>query len=157
DPAPVLNLDFLAAPQEAGKKSLDAKFAAALDRIAKADRKLFAPEGPRLDTIHQGGMGDCFALAPLGALMNRDPKVVTKMMTQLSDGKVKVAFADRTVEVQPLTDGEFAMGGGSAEGTGCWVRVYEKALGQYFRDQKGPAAGQALASDAIAHGGQAGI
>src|SRR5215218_3659621 len=143
DQPPVLNLHFLAAPQEAGKKSLDSRFAAALDRVAKADRRLFVGDGPpRLDTVHQGGMGDCFALAPLGAAMNRDPKVVAKMMTQLPDGKVKVAFADRAVEVRPLTDGEFAVSGGSTEGSGCWVRVYEKALGQYFRDQKGPAAGQ---------------
>jgi hypothetical protein len=154
---PVLNLDFLAAPQETGKKSLDSRFAAALDRLAKADRKLFTADGPRLDTIHQGGMGDCFALAPLGALMNRDPKAVTKMMTPLADGRVKVAFFDRAVEVAPLTDGEIAMSGGSAEGAGCWVRVYEKALGQYFRDQKGGAGGKALASDAIAHGGQPGV
>lgn len=156
DAAPVINADFLGAPAEPGKKSLDAQYAAAVSRVVKADRRLFAAEGPRLDTIHQGGAGDCFALAPLGGLLARDPKAVTKMMTPLSGGRVRVAFADRSVEVDPLTDGEFAMSGGSAEKTGCWVRIYEKALGQYLRENGGDAEGKGLAADVISHGGQQG-
>lgn len=152
DPALVINADFLGAPVAPGKASLDVRFRSALDRIAKADRRLFTKEGPRLDAIHQGAAGDCFALAPLGATLARDPKAVTKMMTQTAGGKVRVAFADRSVEVAPLTDGEIAMSGGSTENTGCWLRVYEKALGQYLRENKGDT-GQGLAADVISHGG----
>lgn len=153
DKAPVINPDFAATAPEPGKPSLDARFNAALGRIAKAERKLFVGEGPRFDALRQGGMGDCFALAPLGALLARDPAAVKKMMTEVPGGRYKVTFADKAVELAPFTDGEFAMAGGWSENTGCWVRVYEKALGQYMRDRKGEPAEKSLAADVIGHGG----
>ncbi len=156
---PTLTVDYLlsAADKPAGGKAkgsdLDAKFAAALARIEKADRRLFAPGGPKVDAIHQGGMGDCFAIAPLGAMVHRDPAAVTKMFEQKPDGSVRVAFAGGAVTVPPLTDGEFASAGGSSENTGCWVRTYEKALGTYRNRKKDDDDRKALAVETIAHGG----
>jgi hypothetical protein len=106
-------------------------YAAALDRIEKANRQLFGPDGPTLDALHQGRLGDCFCLAPLGAMVHRNPQDVVKMFHREDDGGFTVTFGGKeSVRVPPLTDGEIAVTA-STRDEGMWIGLYEKAVGIY--------------------------
>jgi hypothetical protein len=110
-----------------------------LDRIEKANRKLFIGE-PKLDAIHQGRLGDCFCLAPLGAMLNRNPKDVAGMFETQASGSILVQLGgNEKIEVQPLTDCEIALTS-STEQSGLWVNIYEKSMGIYRAKKKGDSA-----------------
>jgi hypothetical protein len=64
-------------PPAAGKPDLARMFRESLSRITNTTcLELFATGLPRLETIHQGKLGNCFCLAPLGAMVGRDPAQV---------------------------------------------------------------------------------
>ena len=71
--------DLLAAPAAADRPDLQRMFALANSRLSALTARTLFPSPPRLDTIHQGRIGDCFTLAPLGAMVNRDPAAVVAM------------------------------------------------------------------------------
>ena len=133
------DLERLAKNAPVGKSKppdLESYHRAALRRIAAADSGLFGPAGPRLESIHQGRLGDCFCLAPLGAMTHRDPWRVRWLFTEARDGVVSVRIGGETVEVPPLTDGEKALVA-STSGEGRWVPLYEKAMGILIARKKG--------------------
>lgn len=137
-----LTLDALAAltrravpaEEEGGEFSveppeLEQRFAAGLKRIENAPRRLFGDGAPRLEGFRQGRLGSCYALAPLAALINRDPAQAAALFHPSDDGSITVRFGNgRTVQVMPPTDGEIALASTSG-GDGYWSVVYEKAVG----------------------------
>jgi hypothetical protein len=115
---------------------LGAMYAAALGRIERAGggkAGLFPAGGaaaaPSLDGFRQGKLGDCFCLAPLGALLHRDPKAVAGLFEKQADGTYKVTLGQQSVCVAPPTDAEIAISATAGKPGGIWVNVYEKAVG----------------------------
>jgi hypothetical protein len=101
-----------------------------LDHIRKTERKLFAGDAPNVRTIRQGRLGDCYFLATLGAVVDRNPRDVARFIRARADGWFDVRFADgKQVVVPPMTDAEIALGS-SADRQGLWVNVLEKAYGE---------------------------
>ncbi|HVT12361.1 MAG TPA: C2 family cysteine protease [Fimbriimonadaceae bacterium] len=132
--------------------SLQSAFSGGLRRLRKlGDGTLFDADGPTLADIRQGGLGDCYMLAPLGALVHRNPQDVRNMIHPDGNG-YRVKFADgQEVHVGPLTDTELALGGASTK-AGYWIRVVEKAYGSRKLTE-----GEAkIATDSM-HGGNSGI
>ncbi len=118
--------------------SLQGSYARSLKRLSKLQRPDLYEEGtPTLSDIRQGALGDCYMLAPLGAVVHRDAKSVEAMIHQDPAGYT-VTFGDgKVVHVAQLTDTELALGGSSLR-EGLWVRVIEKAYGSRKFDDDGP-------------------
>jgi hypothetical protein len=147
--------DLAGAKPASDRPNLPAMFAGGLAAIERADRRLFAAGKPRFETIHQGKLGNCFCLAPLAAVLGRDPRRVVQMFEPRSDGGYRVTLGTRTVDVPPVTDAELAMTAGN-EQDGVWINVYEKAIGTARLLDKPPAERTGTAIDDIARGGSAG-
>ena len=136
-PAPQLtraNITHLVETEKPGvttAPNYDSLFKAALTKITTYNRELFATGVPKLDMLHQGRLGDCFCLAPLGAMIHRDPQQVVHMFTPQKDGDYQVQFGSGSpVTMHSLTDAEIALSS-TSRGDGTWVNMYEKAVGLY--------------------------
>ncbi len=155
---PPLTRDTLLSLAAGGKDALDfpGMYKAARTRIAAADRTLFARGGPTLDGVSQGKLGNCFCLAPLGALVARDPAAVAKMIASAPGGGFDVRFGPKVVHVPAPTDAELAVLAATG-GDGIWVNVYEKAVGK-LRTDEAKAANKAVLPDLdiLTKGGSAG-
>jgi hypothetical protein len=128
-PFPPFTLESIEALTTQRKPNLALMFAQGLKRIANsANRELFPAGLPAMETIRQGRLGNCFCLAPLGAMVHRDPAQVAGMFSLQSSGTYRVQFGKKTVEVALPTDAEIAIGAVN-EGGGIWVNLYEKAVG----------------------------
>lgn len=145
----------LAANPGKDRPEFGAMYASALDRITGANRELFPKGVPSLDSLHQGKLGDCFCLAPIGSMVCRDPKELVAMIRKQQDGSYLVRLGARDVPVPALTDAELAL---TAVGgpDGIWVNVYEKAVGltRVERAKADGASGSLI--DLLAKGGSAG-
>jgi hypothetical protein len=108
-------------------------------KIDSANHELFVSGEPRVETLGQGRLGDCFLLAPLGTVAASQPDRLKKMVTQQPDGQIKVDFGDgETVTLPPPTDAEIAIGAGTLN-DGVWANVFEKSIGHiYLERQKTP-------------------
>lgn len=127
-------------------------FSRAGQRIRQTQPRLFASGKPQLSTIHQGQLGNCFVLAPLGAVLAVTPDRVPQMFTSGPDGGYYVRFGKYQIPVPKLTAAELALTAGN-EGDGDWVNIYEKAAGA-AQKVIGPAAAAAGSPiDAISSGG----
>lgn len=136
--------------------NLGAMFAGSLVRIRETKRVLFASELPRLETVRQGRMGNCFCLAPLGALAYHRPEFVAEQMIQkLPDGRYEVKLGNERIRVSPPTDAELALTAGN-ESDGYWVNVYEKAAAVARNAQREPEKREANPLDLLNRGGSAG-
>lgn len=136
--------------------SFDKSFAAARRRIQRAGKEIFGEGAPRLEDVNQGPIGDCYFLAPLGALVFRDPEHVKSMIATNDDGTISVAFGNgKTVKIAAPTDAQLGVSSGSGPG-GRWVAVFEEAFGA-MRNESRPEDRQADSpTDLIAHGGSVG-
>lgn len=124
-----------------------------LDRIQHVTHhELFVSGLPQLDTIHQGLMGNCFSLAPLGAMVYRDPHEVASWFEVQSNGNVLVKMAAGAVCVRLPTDAELAFASANSE-DGVWINLYEKAIAEARNERKPPSKRFDVALDAIAKGG----
>lgn len=140
-------------PTGPDRPNLPRLYADAGARIARVtERGLFSGGLPRLETIHQGRLGNCFCLAPIGAMVAHDPARVARLFHLRPDGSYDVTLGHRTVHVTPPTEAELAITS-SNERSGVWVNLYEKAVGEVLRK---PGAEAQLAIDVIARGGSAG-
>lgn len=146
------------AEPRASQPNLGAMFAFGLKRIGLTNRTLFGDEvgaQPQLETIHQGKLGNCFCLAPLGALVHGRPQVVAQMFIPQADGSYDVVLGKQTVHVGPPTDAELAFIA-SNESRGLWVNIYEKAVASARNEMKPEAERSASAIEVLARGGSAG-
>ncbi|MFM7925437.1 MAG: hypothetical protein ACKPJJ_34870, partial [Planctomycetaceae bacterium] len=127
-------------------------FTRAAQRIRQTQPRLFASGKPQLATIHQGQLGNCFVLAPLGAVLAVTPDRVPAMFTSGPDGGYYVRFGKYQIPVPKLTAAELALTAGN-EGDGEWVNVYEKAAGAAQKVIGPSAAAAGSPIDAISAGG----
>ncbi len=145
-----------AQPPAKGMPDFPAMFGGSLKCIASARRELFAADGPRIETIRQGRMGNCFSLAPLAALAHTRPDYIrTEMIRPQPDGRYLVKLGRKEVKVAPPTDAEIALSSGNEDGS-LWVNVYEKAAGEAHNEQKPADKREATGLDALNRGGSAG-
>lgn len=126
-------------------------YAEGLRQIRSGSRRLFSSRRPQLDTIQQGRLGNCFVLAPLGAVLHASPDRVTRMFIEQANGRYGVRLGGRVVQVDSPTDAERAQAAAN-EGDGVWVNVFEKAIGAALRI-RGLAGTASTSIDAIAGGG----
>lgn len=139
-----------------GTPDLPAMFRGSLKRIVQTKRELFSADGPRIETIRQGRMGNCFSLAPLAALANERPEYVRhEMIRQLDDGRFLVKLGQQEVKVAVPTDAEIALTSENEDGS-IWVNVYEKAAGIARNAQLPADKREATGLDALNRGGSAG-
>jgi hypothetical protein len=122
-------------------------------RLAGTNRTLFGTGQLSLHAFHQGTLGDCFVVAPLGAAVARDPAAVRRMIQARPDGSYRVTFGNGTaIDVPALTDTELILSSTSA-GHGLWINVFEKAYAIY-RNRQVPNGNQSPSVlETISHGG----
>ena len=150
---PPLTLENIRSLTAQRQPDLARMFRECLNNIpAPTNRALFAKDGPRLNLIRQGYFGDCFCLAPLGAMVHRDPHAVAALFSLEINGNYRVNFGTNAVEVSPPTDAELALTAFSRQ-DGVWVNVYEKAAGIVWNDRLPPARRSDFPLDVLAHGG----
>ena len=155
-PKTVDGLSALAAGATAPRgRNVAALFTDARKRIARTTRELFATGAPALESLRQGEMGNCFSLAPLGAMLSRDAGQVRAMFRQNADGAFTVRIGKQEVTVAPPTDAEVALSS-SSESTGLWSNVYEKAAGVACNQLRKEPDRVTAPLDALARGGSAG-
>jgi hypothetical protein len=119
--------------------------------------QLFASSLPRLETIRQGRIGDCFCLAPIGAMVHRDPQEVASLFSVTDENHCVVKIGGESVVVALPTDAERAMGRMANNcHDGLWVDIYEEAIGQLHNSLKAPYQQSDSSIEAIANGGSAG-
>lgn len=93
-------------------------------------------EGIKYDAVVQGGINNCFFMAPLSSVAQAYPQVIRESIKQNSDGSYTVTFAgarDKPQLVQPLTMEEQRKFAQTGPG-GVWPAVMEKAFGQYLKN-----------------------
>lgn len=121
----------------ASPDSLQSTFSSGYRRLlGKHSDSLYTPAGlPSMNDIKQGALGDCYMLAPLGAMVHRDPNAVAAML-KADPNATTVQFGNgQSVTVPKLTDAQLAMGGAS-DTQALWVRVIENAYGnRYFKNK----------------------
>lgn len=148
--------EFAVPGKEKDRPDLNAYYTSALKKIQAANHDLFPKGAPNLESLHQGKLGDCFCLAPLGATICRNPQDVVKMIQKESNGSYVVHLGKHDIHVPALTDAEIAITA-STGADGVWVNVYEKAIALY-RLEKAKASGQtnSTAFELLGKGGSAG-
>jgi Calpain family cysteine protease len=155
-PLPEFSFTNIATMTATKQPDLAQFFRDGLKRIQGAtNRNLFADGLPYLETIHQGKLGNCFCLAPLGAMVARDPAQVAAMFVAETNGNFCVHLGKKMVEVAPPSDAEIAMSS-SNEHEGIWVNLYEKAVGTARNDDRPENERLDSPLDALARGGSAG-
>jgi hypothetical protein len=123
----------------------------ATKRLQQANRKLFVTTPPRIDSIKQGKLGDCFCLAALRTLLQREPEAITRMIKPQADGSFVVRIGEKDLRTPAITDGEIILGASNSNGQ--WPLVYEKAVGLL---QTKADARDATAFNVVTKGGSAG-
>ncbi|HEY3761812.1 MAG TPA: C2 family cysteine protease [Verrucomicrobiae bacterium] len=128
--------------------------------IIAIDHALFAPGDPNLQTFHQGGIGDCYLLAVIGAFVFQHPEAVRQMIHEQNDGTYQIQFGSgRQVIVDPATDSELIMGASEGHNHGVWLSILEKAYAQIALQAKEKKTGEDIQpgddvpTDFIGHGG----
>ncbi|WP_020471966.1 C2 family cysteine protease [Zavarzinella formosa] len=140
----------------AGQPDLGAMYSGNLARLEKIGKRDIFPDGlPKLDTVHQGKLGNCFCLAPLGAMVNRNPKQVVDLFVPQKDGSYCVTFGAHKVTIAPPTDAELILTS-SNESAGLWVNLYEKAVGEALNQSKPAEKRDGSTLDTLTRGGSAG-
>jgi hypothetical protein len=118
------------------------------------DAGLFGPGDPRRDRIRQGETGDCYLLAVLGAMADRDPAAVRRMVTRLPDRSYQVTFGSgRTVHLPALTDAQRLLLDSDGGGGSLWLAVLEDAYGRARNEERPEEARRMVASDLVVSGG----
>ncbi|WP_309709477.1 C2 family cysteine protease [Armatimonas sp.] len=146
------NLEAIRMNQLKGPE-LGKTYSNALQKIQKTRRVLFAPGAPALTEFHQGRLGDCFFLAPIGAAIARDAAAVRAMFTQQTPGTFSVAFPGvAPVVVTAPTDTELALTS-ATENSGIWLTLLEKAFGEVRNRNKPEEKQKESVTDWIARGG----
>lgn len=129
------------------------RFTSCLRRIQSTKRGLALDDTPDLDKCRQGPLGSCFFVAPVGAAVHRDPRLISNLISENPGGGYSVKFGDgRTVDLAPLTDVEVAISSTTGD-EGLWLPVLEKAFGTLRKEAEPDKYAMESATDAIANGG----
>jgi hypothetical protein len=157
-PLTFYNIRELASRPQAGQPNLIRLYVDGLRRIhGLTNGQLFASGLPRLETIHQGHIGDCFCLAPIGAMVHRDPQEVANMFSVAGEDSCVVKFSTQSIVVALPTDAQRALGRmANNSHDGLWVDIYEEAIAQLHNSLKSPDQQSDSAIESIASGGSAG-
>lgn len=101
-----------------------------------SNRPLFGPNGPTVNDIKQGALGDCYMLAGLGAVARQNPNVIRANVVDFGDGTYGVHLGTNFYRVDNLLP--VARNGDQrlvytalGEGGSVWVSVIEKAFAAY--------------------------
>ncbi len=89
---------------------------------------LFGPGAPKIDGIRQGREGDCYLIASVGAMAERNPNRLRALFRELSTNQVEIQFQGIPIQVEALTDAERALAASSGD-QGTWVSLLEKGWG----------------------------
>jgi hypothetical protein len=107
-----------------------------------SDRPLFAQNGPTMDDIFQGDIGDCYFMAPLSALAKTQPNRMRQLVVDLGDGSYAVHFKRNGQDVFVRVDGDLhTKSNGSpayaklGQEDSLWVPIVEKAWAFFRRNQ----------------------
>lgn len=96
-------------------------------KLSESVPQLFSPQAPRLTSMHQGRVGDCYLISTIGALVNARPDAVRGLISCDKDGRYTVSFfGEPPVTIDAPTDGELVTFGQSDD-DGIWLNVLEKA------------------------------
>jgi Calpain family cysteine protease len=142
--------------QNDGKPRFVVYYTRFAQHLKLAPRDLFTgDEGPTLEGIKQGALGDCFFMCVIGATVNRDPQTIRKMLRANPDGTTDVKFPSvKKVRVPRLTDGEIALTSSAAD-QGLWINVLEKAFGEVrYAQPKSHHSEDEIDLDVISRGGK---
>jgi hypothetical protein len=115
-------------------KKTDTKYQ---DQGTDLEHPLF-PHPPTMQDVKQGKLGDCYLLAAMATIANRDPNHFTKHIKDHGNGKVTVQLykdlnspVNITINKSTVVSkgGWFGAGGGKDEYAeqSLWVQMYEKA------------------------------
>jgi hypothetical protein len=149
-----LRMLALAAPF-ADRPNLPLMYVDARKKIEKTRRDLFVSGVPKLENIRQGKVSDCFCLAPLGAMLARNPQEVTDRFVRQPDNSYQFVFGTSPVHVTVPTDAEIGLTAAS-EQSGLWVSLYEKAVGTARLQEKPGMTSTSSVIDAVGKGGSSG-
>lgn len=101
---------------------------------------LYANGNPRsainADAIKQGTAGDCYFLAPLASIAEKDPDIIRRMIKDNKDGTYTVTFKgdpEHPVTVAGPTEAEQGLYNGGST-FGIWASVVERAFGKWRLD-----------------------
>jgi hypothetical protein len=108
-----------------------------------SDHPLFSSDGPSIDDIAQGQVGDCYFLATLASIAKIDPERIRQSVVNFGDGTFGVRFFKNGVATYVRVDGDLptysptspAYVKFGAEGS-MWAPIIEKAF-TYFRKGSG--------------------
>ncbi|WP_428939069.1 C2 family cysteine protease [Fontivita pretiosa] len=110
--------------------------------VSFAGKPLFGPAGPHPDDIRQGGLGDCYWMAALGAVARTMPEVIRQTVVELGDGTFGVHFYKNGQNVFLRLDADLPAYGSSpayaglGHGDSMWIPILEKAWA-FFRKGQG--------------------
>jgi len=104
-----------------------------------ANRPLFSTNGPHVKDINQGGLGDCYFLAGLGAITIDNPTALRHNIVDFNDGTYGVRYGNSfyRVDNQLVVDSGKntpAYAGFGVQGS-MWVAIAEKAWAHHRKGQ----------------------
>ena len=128
DPAKAVSLEI------AGQRIVDP--VAEYPYVDFSSRPLFT-DGPEYSDVQQGYLGDCYLLAALSSLADKDPTVIRHLIAPMGDGTYAVRFYRSGQAVYLRLDADLPAWGAapvyadlSPEGE-LWVALVEKAYAQF--------------------------
>ncbi|MDZ4835515.1 MAG: hypothetical protein SGJ27_17205 [Candidatus Melainabacteria bacterium] len=130
DGKPLKDVEFIS---EHDLNTFKGSEAVSLDKSLESHTKHLSSDLP----VTQGQTGSCFVLAPVAAILEKDPKFFDDKIKDLGDGKLQVTLPEdedgrqgtvKTVINKP-TDAERARFGG-----GETAAIIEKAFSQHYKD-----------------------
>ncbi len=131
-------------------KNLPARYQAIMRELSSAvtadnELKLYGPTGaPAIEGIHQAGIGDCYALSSIEAVMNTyGPDYIKKMLRAYGNNTFTVKFPGAGAVTVKMTQTEIAQGN-IDPGNGCWLQVLGIAIDR-LRVEKHPHANRRVA------------
>lgn len=115
-------------PASALQAGFEKRFGECSAAVESFSPVLFA-ETPSADDVHQGGVSNCWWLAPLSHIASHQPAAIEQSFTVLETGQYRVALPDGAeVVIDPPTSAESAAFASSGR-SGHWLTALEKARG----------------------------
>lgn len=115
---------------------------------------LFTSAGPKIKDISQYGIGDCYFLAALQAVVNMDPDFIKSMFVQNPNGSLSVRFFNNGKADWVTVDSYACENGALASHVNCsWVALIERAYVSF----RSTYTGSSNTDDAISGGGANGM